>query len=329
MARRVLATASAFWHHGQAGEAALRAAGFEVSPSPRPGAYAADELIPLLDGVDAVVAAVDAYTAAVFAACPQLKIVSRWGIGIDSIDLDAATAAGVVVTNTPGTTTEAVADYAFALLLASARRVVEGEQAVRAGLWAELTGPLVCGKTLGLVGYGQIGRAVARRAAGFGMTVLAYDPYQTAADGAELVPLERLLAESDFISLHAAVTPETRGLIDARALALVKPSAHLINTGRGALIDDAALCAALHEGRLAGAALDVFSAEPLPADHPLRDAPRCLLTPHTAYNATEAAVDTSSMAADNILRLAQGQPGAAVCNPEVLSAANLRLRELP
>ncbi|MBI5834760.1 MAG: phosphoglycerate dehydrogenase [Armatimonadetes bacterium] len=299
-----------------------------MTPSPRPGAYAADELIPLLDGIDAVIAAVDAYTASVFAACPRLKIVSRWGIGIDSIDLDAATAAGVVVCNTPGTTTEAVADYAFALLLAAARRIVEGEAAVRAGLWSELTGPLVHGKTLGLVGYGQIGAAVARRAAGFAMRVLAYDPYRTTADGAELVSLEHLLAESDFVSLHAAVTPETRGLIGTAALSLIKPSAYLINTGRGALIDDRALCRALREGRLAGAALDVFGREPLPPDDPLRDAPRCLLTPHTAYNATEAAVATSTMAADNILKLWRGQPGAAVCNPAVLAAVNLRLKEI-
>jgi phosphoglycerate dehydrogenase-like enzyme len=321
-----LVTAGAFWHHGQAGEAALCEAGFEVVRSPRRGAYSVDDLIPLLDGVDAVIAAVDAYVAPVFAACPRLKIISRWGIGIDSIDLEAATAAGVVVANTPGTTTEAVADYAFCLMLAAARRVVEGEAAVRAATWPELTGPLVHGKTLGLVGYGQIGQAVARRASGFAMRVLAYDPYQTAVSGAELVGLDELLAQSDFISLHAAVTPETRGMINAAALARMKPSAYLINTGRGALIDDAALLAALREGRLAGAALDVFNREPLPADDPLREAPRCLLTPHTAYNATEAAVATSNMTAGNILAIWHGEP-AAVCNPAVLNAANLRLKE--
>ena len=224
MKGRILITARAFWEHGAQAEAVLRENGFEVTRTPNPGPLPEATLLPLLPGYDAVIASSDGYTAALFAACPQLKIVSRWGVGIDSVDLNAATQNGVVITNCPGSMTEPVADYTFALLLGISRKIVEGDALVRAGKWGELTGVLVCGKTLGLVGLGQIGQGVARRAAGFGMRILAYDPpMQQAGKDAlppglpavEFVSLDELLAQSDFVSIHAPNLPETKQMFNA------------------------------------------------------------------------------------------------------------------
>lgn len=331
MAWRVLVTARAFCESGHQAEAALLRRGFMVAHSPVPGPHPSDELGKLLAGYDAVVASTDAYTAQVFAGCPLLKVVSRWGIGTDSVDLEAATAAGVVVTNTPGTVTEAVADHTLALILGISRRLAEGDALVRSGGWGELRGVLVWGKTLGLVGLGQIGQAVARRALGFAMQVLAHDPHTHAVPSdlsgrVELLDMDDLLARSDYVSLHAAVSLETRGLINARSFGRMKPTAYLINTARGALVDEAALLDALYTGRIAGAALDVYAEEPLPAAHPLRSAPNCLLSPHNAFNAIEAAQATSMRAAENVIALCYGEPGAAVVNPLVLNSPSLRLR---
>ncbi len=325
MPERVVVTARAFWDNGEAAEAMLTAAGIEVAHSSEAGPHGADVLARLLEAADGVIAATDAYTESLFAACPRLRVVSRWGIGTDTVDHEAATRAGVIVTNTPGTTTEAVADYAFALILALARRIPEGVAIMRAGGWAELPGTLVWGKTLGLVGYGSIGQAVARRASGFAMRVLAYDPAQSVLEApgrppAEFVPLDALLSKSDFVSLHAAVTPESRGVIGARELGLMKPTGYLVNTARGALIDGKALVDALERGRIAGAAYDVYSEEPLPPNHPLRRPDRSLPTPHNAFNAVEAARATSRMAADNIVAALRGQRPLGLCNAEVWDA---------
>jgi len=328
----VLVTARAFWDSGQEAERSLNAAGFSVVRSPEAGPCASGPLSLWARDCDAVIGATDQFDAALFRACPRLKVVSRCGVGIDSVDLAAATAAGVIVTNTPGAMTEAVADYAFALLLAVARRVVESDALMRAGGWGEFPGVLVCGKTLGLVGFGQIGQAVARRAAGFAMRVLAYDPYfrpATASPGlppVSFVTLEELLAQSDFVSLHAPSLPETKGLFDAGRFAQMKPSAYFVNTSRGPLVDEDALLEALRSGRIAGAALDVYRQEPLPSDHPLRGAPRCVLSSHNAFNAVEAAAAMSAISAQNILSLWAGQRPSAVCNPQVWDSPALRLR---
>ena len=327
MTKRVLVTARAFWASGQEAKAALEVAGFEVIPSPEAGPYPVERLAPLLQGCDAVICSNDQYNAALFAACPQLKIVSRCGVGIDSVDLAAATEAGVLVTNTPGAMTDAVADYTFALMLSLARRIVEGDTLMRSGGWGEYPGVLVSGKTLGLVGFGQIGQGVARRAAGFGMRLLAHDPLLTVAPpSVEFASLEDLLARSDFVSLHAPSLPETRHLMNAARFAQMKPTSYLINTARGALIDEAALIQALETNQIAGAAVDVYSQEPFPADHPLRRAPRCVLTPHNAFNAVEAATAMSQICAQNVLTLWRGERTASVCNPAVWSAPQRRLK---
>lgn len=339
--QRVLVTARAFWESGEGAERTLNAAGFSVVRSPEAGPYPAERLAQLLRDCDAIIGSSDEYSASLFRSCPRLKVVSRCGVGIDSVDLSAATEAGVIVTNTPGAMTDAVADYTFALLLALARRVVEADAMMRAGGWGEFRGVLVCGKTLGLVGFGQIGQGVARRAAGFGMRVLAYDPQYpaaapstaspTASPSAGLPPvrfvgLDELLAQSDFVSVHAPSLPETKGMFDAGCFGRMKPSAYFINTARGPLVDEGALLRALESRQIAGAALDVFGSEPLPADSPLRRAPRCVLSPHNAFNAAEAAEAMSRMSAENIIVLWAGKRPPSVCNPRVWDSAALRLR---
>jgi D-3-phosphoglycerate dehydrogenase / 2-oxoglutarate reductase len=328
MSWKVLVTARAFWVSGQKAQEALEAAGCEVARSPQAGPVPEAELIELLADCDGVVGSSDPYTANVFAACPRLKIVSRCGVGTDSVDMAAATAAGVIATNTPGAMTEAVADYTFGLMLAIARRIPEGDALIRSGGWGEYPGVLISGKTLGLVGAGQIGQGVLRRALGFGMRVLAYDPplqARGALEGATFTDLDTLLAESDFVSVHAPAMPETRNMFNAARFAQMKPSAYFINTARGALVDEEALRDALERGVIAGAATDVYQQEPLPSDHPLRNAPRCVLTPHNAFNAVEAAAEMSLLSAEAILDLMRGKRPTAVCNPAVWRGPALRV----
>jgi phosphoglycerate dehydrogenase-like enzyme len=239
------------------------------------------------------------------------------------VDLVAATCLGIVVTNTPGMVVDTVADLAFALMLAVARRVVEADAWVRTGRWQEFFGSLVWGKTLGLVGVGAIGLAVARRAAGFNMTVLGHDPAprpEAASAGVRFVALEELLREADFVSLHAPLTEATRRIIGAEALALMKPTAVLINTSRGGLVDQAALYAALASGRIAGAGLDVFAPEPPDPSDPLLALPNCVFTPHCGYDARETIALVNLQVADNLIATFAGDRPRLCVNPDVFTA---------
>ena len=326
-APRVLITARAFFSAGRQAAEPLLARGIEVVRAPRFGPLSEDELIAALRGCAGVIASSDPYTARVFAAVPELRIIARTGVGYDSIDLPAATAHGVAVVITPGRIAETVADFAFGQMLALARRLPEASELMRRGGWAaELPGTDVWGRCLGVVGMGAVGAAVAARARGFAMRVLGCDPGLSpeaiTARGAEPVPLHQLLAAADFVTLHAALTPGSRRLIGADALALMKPSAYLINTARGGLVDADALLEALDAGRLAGAALDAFDQEPLPAEHPLRQAPRCLLSPHIAFSTRQNSLDMSRRAAEAAARVVTGLPagdGVRTLNPEVLA----------
>jgi len=315
-------TARAFWANGSAATELLASAGCEVVQSEKAGPVPVNELIPQLKDCDSVIASSDPYTAEVFAACPRLKLVSRCGVGIDSVDLKAAGEAGVVLTNTPGAMTDAVADYTFGLLLSVARHIVEGDALMRSGGWGEFPGMSVHGKVIGLVGAGMIGQGVARRAAGFNMRVLAFDPVLQASPppdlpAMEFVSLDELLEGSDFVCVHAPNLPETRGMFNAARFAHMKRSAYLINTARGALVNESDLIAALESGQIAGAAIDVFQHEPLPADDPLRQAPHCLLTPHNAFNTIESVVTMSRMSAENVIEAMQGRRPSGICNPEI------------
>lgn len=330
MAWKVLVTARAFWSGGLAANDLLVTAGCEVVRAPKLGPLTEAELIPQLFDCDAVIGSSDDYNQRVFEACPRLKVVSRWGVGIDSVDLSAASSAGIAVTNTPGAMTEAVADYTFGILLNAARRISEGNALMRSGGWGDFTGTLVHGKTLGLVGAGRIGQAVAKRAGGFEMRVLAFDPPLQASIGSaglpnlEFVSLEYLLASSDFVCVHAPSLPETYRMFDAAMFAQMKKSAYFINTSRGALVNEGDLIAALETEQIAGAAIDVYAHEPLPPDDPLRSAPRCVLTPHNASFARETTVTMSHQAAENVLTLMRGERPVNLCNEAVWDAPSRR-----
>jgi phosphoglycerate dehydrogenase-like enzyme len=331
MTWNVLITASPFADAvGKNARELLPGDSFRIVTPPKYGPLSELEILPMLDGMDAVYASVDKYTATVLASpqAAQLKVVSRWGVGYDSIDVAAATREGIVIAYTPGLLNEAVADYAMALLLGVARRIHEGHATMRAGNWLPAWGHDIAGKTLGLVGCGRIGQAVARRAGGFGMQLLAFDPApQPDAEklGVQFVPLDQLLADSDFVSLHAALTQDTRGLIGEAQLRRMKPTACLVNTARGAVVDEAALVRALHEGWIAGAALDAFVTEPLPSKHPLVTAPNLLLTPHQASFGFDTGSRVSEAAAAAILECHAGRRPRWVVNPEVFDSPALRL----
>lgn len=329
MSWKVLITARTFKEVGEMAFEKLKSEGCEVVVPSQFGPHAAKDLLPLLNGVDAVLCSPDQYSDSVLKSgeASRLKIISRWGVGYDSIDHAAAARAGIVVAFTPGVLNETVADYTFALLLSVARRVHEGHQGMAAGDWKLFWGHDVSGKTLGIIGCGRIGQAVARRAVGFNQRILVYDVAlapEAEKLGIEQVDLDKLLKESDFITLHAALTPESRGMIGEEQLRAMKQTAYLINVGRGALVDETALVRALAEGWIAGAALDTFSKEPLAQDHPLRTAPNVLLTPHLASFARETGQRVSLTAAQAILDLMNGQKPQHVVNPDVFSAGALR-----
>ena len=326
MGWNVLLTARAAVDAGAEARNLLTAAGCRISIAEPFGPLSIEQLASAVHGQDAVIASTDDYSAAFFARpeAASLRCVSRWGVGLDCVNLAAATSAGIVVCNTPRILDEAVADYTWALLFAIARRVAQGSELMSRGEWDLAWGHEVHGKTLGIVGCGRIGQAVARRAAGFGMRVLGFDPFAEDLAGIERVAFEDLLRESDFVSLHCSLTPENRGMLNAERLALFKPSAYLINTARGALVDEGALVAALQAGRFAGAAIDAYAAEPLPADSPLRTCPRLLMTPHQAFNAIETGEKVSLAAASAIVDLMQGRRPRHTVNPDVFSSPSLR-----
>lgn len=332
MAWKILVTARTLDAVGQDAVAELRSAGCELTM--RPGPHPAETVLPLLDGQDACYASTDKFTAAVLDS-PQaanLKCISRWGVGYDSIDVAAATRQGIVVCYTPGLLDEAVADFAFALMLGLARRLHVGYDNLRQGIWRGEWGHDVHGKTLGLLGCGRIGQAMARRAAGFNLRVIAYDPAPSPKAremGVTFVTLDQLLAQSDYLSLHPALTVETRGIIGSEQLRKMKRTAYLINTGRGPLIDEAALVQVLQEGVIAGAALDTFVVEPLPAEHPFRKCPNLLLTPHLAGFSRGSGEKVSAVSAQALIDLMNGRKPAFVVNPEVFASPALRARLAP
>jgi phosphoglycerate dehydrogenase-like enzyme len=306
---------------------ALEGAGLElvVLPPAEANQPTEAELLAALRGVEAVVAGSELYSAAVLTANPQLRVIARVGVGYDAIDVAAATASGVAVTIAPNTNQGSVAEHTFALLLGFTRHVPARHAALAAGGWNRLMSLPLRGRTLGLAGLGRIGKAVAARAAAFEMRVLAYDPCPDAAycaaHGVTLVPFDRLLAESDFLSLHLPLTPASRHLINRDTLARMKPGAVLVNTSRGGLVSEADLVPALREGRLAGAALDVFEEEPLPAAHPLRALPNVVLTPHSAGVDVQSLHDMARSAAEAVASLRRGEwPAEKVVNPEVRAA---------
>ena len=288
-----------------------------------------DTLLKKIQGIDGLLCLLtDPIDASLLdAAGKQLKVISNCAVGVDNIDLTAATSRGIPVGNTPGILTETTADFAFALLMASARRVVEADAYVRQGSWQTwgltlLMGQDIAGASLGIVGYGRIGRALARRASGFGMRILIHDPsnvpgFAGSRPAVEAVDLPTLLAESDFVSLHLPLTSETRHLIGAEEMALMKPTAILINTARGPVVDQMALFEALTSNQLGGAALDVTDPEPISPDDPLLSLPNVILAPHIASASHATRGKMAQMAVDNLLAGLRGERLPNCVNPEV------------
>jgi D-3-phosphoglycerate dehydrogenase len=291
-----------------------------------------DELARRLDGA---IAAIDlrsstAFDAPLLAASPSLRLIAIVGTGTDNVDLEAADSYGVAVSNTPGANARSVAEHAIALILAAAKQIPVADREMRAGGWRHHLGLELEGKTLGVVGLGNIGRQVAQMGRALGMCVVAWsftrDEARALEAGAELVELDDLLRRSDVVSLHVPATPQSRGMIGARELALMKPGAILVNTARGALVDEAALVSALRERHIGGAGLDVFVEEPLPPNSPLLQLDNVVLTPHSAWVTDEAQERLIQQPIDNVLAFLAGKPRNVV-NPKAL--AHPKQREDP
>ena len=306
------------------------AAGFEVVEGK---CKSEDDLIELLNDADAAQVGVMPLTSRkVLQACPKLKVVSRMGVGVDSIDLDAATELGVLACNVPGVNTAEVADHAVAMMLGLTRRLYDSVRSTKEGAWRS-NGKLtveymktvrrIAGHTVGIIGFGDIGRAFATRMRSFGPTrIMAHDPYvpQTTADlyGVELVSLETLLGESDYVSIHTALTDETRHMINEDTLKLMKPTAILVNTARGPVIDGNALASALQAGTIEAAGLDVTEIEPVESHDPLLGLPNAIVTPHLAGFSPTFLEECPIRQAENIIRVLTGKAPWGLANPEVI-----------
>jgi glyoxylate reductase len=319
---RVLATRPLFPAAQQ-----ILSAGCEVEYWTKPERISKEELFQKVKDKEGLVCLLtDKVNEELLRAAPKLRIAANVAVGFDNIDVPACTKRGVVATNTPGVLDETTADFAWTLLMAVARRIGEGEQLARSGNWKgwdldQLVGTDVWGKTLGLVGFGRIGRAVARRAAGFQMKVIYSDAIRAPLDvekelQAEYCDFNALLAEADFVSVHVPLLPDTRGLFDGPKFFRMKPTAFLINTSRGPVVDEAALVHALETGKLAGAALDVYENEPFIL--PGLKRPNVVLAPHIASASLETRTKMASIAAENVIALFKGQRPPNMLNPEVL-----------
>jgi D-3-phosphoglycerate dehydrogenase len=302
----------------------LEGAGFEIVYPP-PGQPLAENAATLArGGFDAILASVEPLSRDVLASA-KLRAIARMGVGFDAIDIPAATEFGVAVTITPGTLEESVAEHTIGLMLGVYRDLVRRDRHVRQGMWVRKAWPRLAGKTLGLVGLGRIGRAVVRRAQGLGLTVIAHDPLPDSAfaeaNGVRLVTFEELLRTADVVSLHLPTTKETVDVINAKSLALMKPGSVLINTARGAMVDEAALVDAIRSGRLLGAGLDVFKEEPLPISSPLLELDNVLLCEHMGGLDEQSQEAMANLAAQCLADLYQGRwPEHCVVNRNLGSA---------
>ena len=286
-----------------------------------------DELAAIIGEYDALaVRSETKVTAEIIAAATKLKIIGRAGVGVDNIDVEAATNRGILVVNSPEGNTLAAAELTVAMLLALARNIAPADQALRGGKWdrKKYMGSEVYGKTLGVIGLGKIGREVVSRLQAFGMSVLGYDPFlkpeQAEALGIKLADLDTLYKESDYITVHVPKTKETTGMINADKIALMKPTVRLINVARGGIMDEAAVAEAVKSGRIAGAAIDVFTTEPAPADNPLLGVANILTTPHLGASTEEAQVNVALDIAEQIVEVLNGKPARAAVNMPSVSA---------
>jgi len=291
----------------------------EIVYNPYGRPLTAEEIFPLLEGVDGYIAGLDYITAEVIEKAPaSLKAISRYGAGYDRVDINAALKKGIVVTNTPGVNSESVADLAFGLMISAARKIPVLDKKVRSGEWPRATGVELYKKTIGIVGLGAIGKAVARRAAGFSMEVLAYDPYMNKlyaeANRIKVCSFEELIESADFISLHLPLNENTRNIINEGTLSRMKDGAVVVNTSRGGLIDEQAAYVALKAGKLGGLGLDAFEKEP-PGDSPLFELENVVVTPHAGAHTVEAVNNMGILAVQNLIDVLSGKTCSFVVNP--------------
>ena len=269
-----------------------------------------DELIPLLKDCDGYIAGLDTVTERVLEACPRLKAISRYGVGYDRVDIKAAKKRGIIVTNTPGTNSQAVAELVMGLILCLARKIHMLDQETRKGKWVRSVGTELCGKTIGIIGLGSIGKKVAKCCSGFGMRIIAFDPFidkeYCKATGIDIRDFDDLIEESDVISLHVPLTDDTRNLINRQTIMKMKRNAILINTSRGGIIDELALYEALKANRLGGLGLDAYEVEP-PADSPLLELENVVATPHTGSHTHEAIERMQNLAVENLIDVLSGK----------------------
>ncbi len=300
-------------------------AGYEMVDSPFQRPVEAHELADLLVDIDAAILGVDDVSAEAFSKANKLKVVSRYGVGVDKVDLAAATDKGIVVTNTPGGNANAVAELALGFMLSLSRNIPRQDRQVRGEDWSLLKGVELAGKTLGILGMGRIGQRVAELANVFGMTILFYDPYAPSDDFLNRVPcqsseVERILTDSDFVSLHLPLLPQTANMIDADALSKMKNTAFLINTARGGVVDEVALNDALISRTIAGAAFDAFAEEPS-IGNPLIQHDNFISTPHAGSSTEQTTLRMGLMASQNALAVLNGERPEFVVNPEVYDKA--------
>ena len=302
---RILVTSTSFSKVDPLPMQRLKEHGCEVTENPFKRPLKENELRPLLADVDGVIAGLDEFTRGALAGSTRLKVISRYGVGMDNVDLEAARQMGIKVVNTPEVNTQAVADLTFGLILGLSRMIPQADRSTKSGQWGRYIGRGVYRKTLGIVGLGRIGKAVAERARGFSMEILANDVKEDQAfarsAGIEFCPLDTLLSRSDFVSLHCSLNASSKGIIGARELGLMKKTAYLINTARGGLVDEQALFAALKNGQIAGAGLDAYLNEP-PKDSPLLSLENVIATPHIGSYTHEALLEMGLTAVENLIR---------------------------
>lgn len=307
---RVLITSTSFGKTNPLPFDKLKQYGCEIIENPYKRPLKEKELLSLLENVDGVIAGLDEYTEKVIANTKRLKVISRYGVGLDNVDMDAARANGVIVTTVPGTNAEAVADLTIGLMINIARKISLADRSLKQGKWEKIFGHSVYGKTLGIIGYGRIGKAVRDRATGFQMRVLVHDPVKESeiseTKGIEYKEIEDLLKEGDFITLHATLSEESNMMIGYNELSLMKPTAYLINTARGGLIDEKDLCRALEEGLIAGAALDCYLDEP-PIENPLLSLQNIITTPHIGSYSYESVLEMGLCSVDNLIKALEGK----------------------
>jgi phosphoglycerate dehydrogenase-like enzyme len=320
MAFRVLVSASMIDQNPSSLQA-FADAGMEVSHLSAADARDPEKLLVALREMDGCILGGYIVPASIIERCPRLRVISRTGVGVETVDLEAASRQRIAVTNIAGTDHDAVADATFCLVLDMARQFYRGYQQVKAGIWEGIFGADVCEKTIGIIGLGRVGKETAKRALGFRMTILAYDVIRDEAfareNGVTYTTLDELLRRSDFVCLNAALTPANRGIIGQHALSLMKPTAYLINTARGGLVDEQALLAALREKRIAGAALDVLNIEPPAEDSPFLKLDNVMVTPHMGGSSVGASARVAQVAVANVIEVLQGGQPTRTVNKEI------------